>query len=163
MFLALNLLTGAGCWAWVLVKAKEFEKRANKEGYYERPKKRTLLQGVFKYLPYLVATLTPILNAVILVSFCFNDYDELYEKVKKEMIKEGTLYKKEDIIEKEETKEEIKVEDKESDLVKEKDVESIKYNNVNLWQYMSENNIPTIQVEEPDIVEDKGFTKKIKM
>jgi len=146
-----------------LISEKFRTTKFNKEGYYERPKKRTLFQVVFKYLPYLVATLTPILNAVILVSFCFNDYDELYEKVKKEMIKEGTLYKKEDIIEKEETKEEIKVEDKESDLVKEKDVESIKYNNVSLWQYMSENNIPTIQVEEPDIVEDKGFTKKIKM
>jgi hypothetical protein len=163
MFLGLNLLTAAGCWAWLFVKAKEFKEKVEKEGYSVRPKKRTLLQVILKLLPYIAVTLIPVLNAIFLVSFCFNDDDEMYKEVKQKMIKEGTLYKKEDNLEKEETKEEIKVEDKESDLVKEKDVENINYNNVNLWQYMSENNIPTIQVEEPDIEEDKGFTKKIKM
>ena len=82
-------------WGTVLLYAKAFSDEVKREGYTTKTEQKSFEEKVAGLLPTIILFSLPVIN-VVMTTFLIFKKDQLFETIKKDMIKKGELYRIED-------------------------------------------------------------------
>ena len=169
MFLGLDLLVGAGVWALLIKVSKEFKEKVENDGYTLKITNKKLSERLLSMLPYLVISIVPVLNLLLLVGGVLYDKEDSekeieFDKLEKQLIEEGKLVRKDELDNKILVNAITEEKDKLDELTPTEVNTKTNQATSDYWKMLEERNVPTIQLGnyEDDNEEEKGYQKTLK-